>query len=91
MYTPKPKRKKMTDQEYTGLLINVAEDSDLTGALEKLTVLHEECNRRTMEYWSGKRTRRSIQSRRYIAAARAVCKKFSVYAVYTRNNRYEVK
>ena len=81
----------MTDQEYTQILTIVVEDTDLSSALEKLTRLHEECNRRTMEYWSGKRTSRSIQSRKYIAAVNAVCKKFSVDAVYTRNNRYEVK
>lgn len=81
----------MTDQEYTQTLTTVVEDTDLSSALDKLTILHEECNRRTMEYWSGKRTSRSIQSRKYIAAVNAVCRKFSVNAVYTRNNHYEVK
>jgi len=81
----------MTDQEYTQSLITVAEGTDLNSTLEKLKTLHEECNRRTMEFWCGKRTRRSVQSRKYIAAVNAVCQIYGVDVVYTRNNRYEVK
>jgi hypothetical protein len=81
----------MTDQEYIWMLSMASEETDLNSALDKLTALHEECNRRTMEYWSGKRARRSVHSRKYIAAVNAVCENFGVNAVYTRNNRYEVK
>ncbi len=39
----------MTDQEYAQILTTVVEDTELSSALDKLTILHEECNRRTME------------------------------------------
>lgn len=61
----------MNDQEYKQLQEELsavdAAQLDAEGikvVLEKMTALHLECDRRSMEYWSGKRSLRSVQGRK---------------------------
>lgn len=81
----------MTDQDYTKLLNDATTTDNLTSALEMLTNLYVECNHRSFEAMSGKRSRRSVQSRKFIATVNAVQANFNVKVSYTRKNRYEVK
>jgi hypothetical protein len=81
----------MTNQEYIQMMTSATETDDLNVALGMLTQLHQECDRRTQEFWNGNCTRRSIQSKKFIATVNAVRGKFGVHATYTHNNRYEVK
>lgn len=80
----------MNDQTYTQMLKDAAAEASFEKACEMLAQLHVECDRRTAEYYGGKRTQRSIKSRAFINVANAVRDNFGKFVTMSVNGRYEV-
>lgn len=90
----------MNDQEYRQLQEELLtldptqlDTNGIQAMLEKVTALHLECDRRSMEYWSGKRSLRSVQGRKLTTIvnalgdklhARLSLSKRGVYALHAR-------